>query len=332
MDCVKTLIITFLLALSACTGVLAQQEQPQKKPVIGIKTFENPPNYANSTIGNGLTDLFITELAKTNKYQIVEREALKELIQEVELGQSAYGAKGSAVPKGRFRGMEYLFIAKVTNFGEKQKNIGGGGIGGKILGGVVGRRSEAYVRIDFRIVDATTGEIVYVGSGEGTDTTKGIALIGGVLGEGGGVFNASDKSFLESQVGRATIKALEDIIQKMDHDFLARITSGAMTVKAQETTAAQAAEEALKRSPGKILAVVNNQLIIVSLGAEHGLKIGDKLNVFKLETIKDSQGNVVYSEEKQIGVLTVTDVQADRSKAAVASGSGFAEGHIVRKQ
>jgi curli biogenesis system outer membrane secretion channel CsgG len=165
MDCVKTLIITFLLALSACTGVLAQQEQPQKKPVIGIKTFENPPNYANSTIGNGLT-VFITELAKTNKYQIVEREALKELIQEVELGQSTYGAKGSAVPKGRFKGMEYLFIAKVTNFGEKQKNIGGGGIGVKILGGVVGRRSEAYVRIDFRIVDATTGEIVYVGSGD----------------------------------------------------------------------------------------------------------------------------------------------------------------------
>ena len=57
-------IVTVILACSALA--LAQEGG---KPVIGIKAFENPPNYYNSTIGNGLSDLFTTELMKTNKYR-----------------------------------------------------------------------------------------------------------------------------------------------------------------------------------------------------------------------------------------------------------------------
>ena len=321
-----------LFAIIISCSAAAPAQEGSGKPVIGIKAFENPPNYYNSTIGNGLSDLFTTELMKTNKYRIVEREALGDLVGEVDLGKSGYGDKATAVPKGNFKGLEYLFIAKVTNFGEKERKVGGGGIGGRVFGGIGARKSEAYVRLDFRIVDATTREVVYAGSGEGNDSTSGLSLDGGKLGSGAGAINFSDRSFLDSMVGRATLKAINDVINKMDHNFLASRTSGSAEIKGKEAAARGAAEAAAQSAPGKILAVVSNQLVIVSLGDAQGLKIGDKLKVFKEVGVTDSKGKVVYSEEKEIGTLTVTDVQADRSKTAVSSGTGFTEGLIVRKQ
>jgi curli biogenesis system outer membrane secretion channel CsgG len=328
MKRISSLFAVSIAILGCCTAALAQGG----KPVIGIKAFENPPNYYNSTIGNGLSDLFTTELMKTNKYKIVEREALGDLTGEVDLGKSGYGDKATAVPKGHFKGLEYLFICKVTNFGEKERKVGGGGIGGRVFGGIGGRKTEAYVRLDFRIVDATTREVVYAGSGEGSDSTVGVSADGGALGSGAGAINFSDRSFLDSQVGRATMRSIKDVIDKMDHNFLAGRTSGSAEIKGKEAAARDEAESAAQSAPGKVLAVVSNQLIIVSLGSAQGLKIGDKLRVLKEVPVTDSKGKVVYSEEKEIGLLTVTDVQADRSKTTLASGAGVTEGLIVRKQ
>jgi len=327
----RTTLFIAAAGLTLVCGVAARA-QNGGKPVIGIKAFENPPNYYNSTIGTGLSDLFTTELVKTNKYKIVEREALADLVGEVDLGKSGYGDKATATPKGHFKGLEYLFVCKVTNFGEKERKVGTGGIGGRVFGGVGTRQTSAYVRLDFRIVDATTREVVYAGSGEGEDKTTGVSVDGGALGQGAGAINFSDRSFLDSQVGRATMKAIGDVIGKMDHNFLSSRTSGSGEIKAQEAAARDAAETAASQAPGKILAVVSNQLIVVSLGANTGLKIGDKLKVLKPENVTDSKGKVVFTEEKEVGLLVVTDVQADRSKASVVSGAGITEGLIVRKQ
>lgn len=330
MKRLASILSTSAVILCCCAFALGQEGSG--KPVLGIKAFVNPPNYYNSTVGTGLSDLFTTELMKTNKYKIVEREALGDLIGEVDLGKSGYGDKATAVPKGNFKGLEYLFVCKVTNFGEKERKVGAGGIGGRVFGGAGVRKTEAYVRLDFRIVDATTREVVYAGAGEGSDSTTGVSVDGGAFGSGAGRIDFSDRSFLDSQVGRATMKSIKDVIDKMDHNFLANRTSGSSDIKAKETAARDAAEAAAQNAPGKILAVISNQLIIVNLGAAQGLKIGDRLRVFKEMPVTDSKGKVVYSEEKEIGTLTVTDVQADRSKAALSSGAGFAEGQVVRKQ
>ncbi|HMG32865.1 MAG TPA: CsgG/HfaB family protein [Blastocatellia bacterium] len=330
MKRVTSLIAAFLLTL--LIGVIAMAQDGGGKPVLGIKAFENPPNYYHSTIGTGMSDLFTTELMKTNKYKIVEREALGDLANEVDLGKSGYGDKATATPKGHFKGLEYLFVCKVTNFGEKERKVGTGGIGGRVFGGLGTRQSAAYVRLDFRIVDATTREVVYAGSGEGEDKTTGVSLDGGAFGKGAGAVDFSDRSFLDSQVGRATMKAIGDVIQKMDHNFLSSRTSGSGQIKAQEAAARETAEAAASQAPGKILAVISNQLIILNLGSSTGLKLGDKLKVFKEQSITDSKGKVVYTEEKEVGLIVVTEVQADRSKAAIVSGSGFSEGLVVRRQ
>ena len=84
-------ILTAMLAVASFFPTTSAQNPPNK-PTIAVISFANPSNYYDSTIGNGLTDLFISELMKRNLYRIVERDALPELIDEIDLGQSEYAS------------------------------------------------------------------------------------------------------------------------------------------------------------------------------------------------------------------------------------------------
>ena len=92
------------------------------------------------------------------------------------------------------------------------------------------------------------------------------------------------------------------------------------------------AESAAAARPGKVLAAVSDDSIIVSLGSSQGLKIGDSLEAFCQIDIKDSGGTTVFIEERPVAILTITELQQDRSKATRVSGGAVEEGLIVRKQ
>ncbi|HYL98403.1 MAG TPA: CsgG/HfaB family protein, partial [Blastocatellia bacterium] len=313
--------LIILLSLGLCAALSANAQNAEHRPVIGVTTLENPPNYLYSTVGSGLTDLLVTELMKTDRYKIIERGDLDDLVDEVELGRSGYVDRQSSVKKGYFQGLEYLVIGKVTNFGERERSIGY----------LVGYRSrEAYVRIDFRIVDATTGEIVYSGFGEGKDTTRG-AGFAAFYSSAPVAVDVASASFLTSQIGRATIKAIDQAAAKLDDTHLDSRVSGAQVLAQQSEEAKRQAEEIKEKVPGRILAVAGDQSIIVNLGSSHGFKPGDRLQVFRVERVLDSKGVPVFTEERAAGVISLRDVQLDRSKAEKVSGEEFKEGYIVRR-
>jgi len=93
---------------------------------------------------------------------------------------------------------------------------------------------------------------------------------------------------------------------------------------------AQSAVNALKSSPGKVLAVVNKNTIIVSLGSKQGFKAGDKLKLYESVDIKDDKGAVVFSEEKPVGDLTLDAVQEERSKATFSGSAEVKSGWTVK--
>ena len=318
--------VTMLLVLATAAFMMAE------KPLLGIKTFENPPNYANSTIGTGLTDLFTTELHKTGKYRIIERAQADTLTDEVDFGKSGYVEQKTAVRKGHIKGVEYYFMAKVTNFGAKQQKVGGSGYGGGGWGGIVAgigyKKDEAYVRIDYRIVDATSGEVIDADFGEGTYAKKGISFGGGNW-AGGGSFDFGSSEFLESMVGKATMMALNNVVLKMDHSFIAKHESRADELRQEQADAQRDQMEAMKREPGSILAKVSDTIVVVDIGSAKGFKVGDRLAVLVSVDTKNSAGQVVYSEEKEVGTLELFEVQPDRSKANIVSGRA-AEGNTVK--
>jgi hypothetical protein len=79
-----------------------------------------------------------------------------------------------------------------------------------------------------------------------------------------------------------------------------------------------------------VLAVPAKGTLIVSLGSKHGFKDGDKVNLYETVDTKDEQGNVVFSEEKLVGEVTLETVQEERSKAAYAGDQAVKAGWVIK--
>jgi curli biogenesis system outer membrane secretion channel CsgG len=138
-------------------------------------------------IGDGMADQLVTALFNTNRYIVLERQTLGDVLQEQDLGASGRVRSDTAAPIGQIEGAELLVVGAVTEFeGQASGARGGiGGIGGSILGAITGGFKKSHMAIDLRLIDTRTSRIVAATSveGEATDVNLG-GLIGGYGGSG----------------------------------------------------------------------------------------------------------------------------------------------------
>lgn len=275
-------------------------------------------------LGEGLAEMLITELTKLNKFQVLESTALKDLKDEIALGEEGYAGKAERVDKGGFAGADFMFRGKVTRFGGKAQNIGlGGFIPGS--GGNLGlKTSKSEVRIDWRFTDTATRKIVISGSAEGVESGVGFDIGVGIGGHGGTI-GFQNEEFMNSALGKATVKAMKAIIEEVSDVKLP--PSGRRKAK---SASAEKAASALKNTPGKVLAVPSKGVVIISLGSRHGLKTGDKLKLYETVDTKDDQGKVVFTDEKVVGEIVLESIQEDRSKAAYSGNAEVKQGWTVK--
>lgn len=287
--------------------------------------------YWQPALGSGLAEMLITELGKINKFSVLESTQLESLKDEIRLGQDGFVDAAQAVEKGGFAAADFMFTAKVTRFGHKESKIGLGGFVPGNLGNLGVKTSTSDVRIDWRLVDASSRKIIKTGSS--TAQEKGTGFNVGVnVGGRGGAVGFDNKEFMDSALGKATVKALNQIIAEMKPTPLPE--SGRKkqknAVAGQQSAALNAAAEALRKTPGKVLAAVGKDALVVSLGSKQGFKEGDKLNLYETVDTKDEQGVVVFTEEKLIGEITLQSVQEERSKAGYAGTVTAKPGWVVK--
>jgi len=134
--------------------------------------------------------------------------------------------------------------------------------------------------------------------------------------------------FMDSALGKATEKTLQQIISDVQGTTLPE--SGRVKQKSGLAAKASAAGDALKHTPGKVLAVASKDTIIVSLGSKEGFKEGDKLELYQTNDVKDDKGNVVFTDEKLVGELTILSVQEDRSRASYSGDLTVQQGWKVK--
>ena len=138
-------------------------------------------------IGDGMADQLVTALFNTNRFIVLERQTLGDVLSEQDLGASGRVRQDTAAPIGEIEGAELLVVGAVTEFeGAASGAKGGiGGFGKGILGGIMGGFKKAHMAIDLRIIDTRTSRIVAATSveGEATDVNLG-GLVGGWGGSG----------------------------------------------------------------------------------------------------------------------------------------------------
>ena len=99
---------------------------------------------------------------------------------EQDLAASGRVSKSTGAKIGKLTGARYLVFATVTAFDSHTAGTGGGlsfhGIG------VGGKKEDAYIAVDLRVVDTTTGEVEFTRTVEGRATSYGM---GGSVYRGG---------------------------------------------------------------------------------------------------------------------------------------------------
>jgi len=163
-------------------------------------------------IGEGMRDMLTTALFNTNRFIVLERQQLGEVIKEQDLGATGRIKKGTEAPVGEIYGAELIVTAAVTEFESAAKGAAGGT---RVLGVTVGGGAKkAHIAIDLRIIDTKTSQIVAATTVEGSATSFGAAgatVIGGKLPVALGGFS---KTPTEQAIRVCIQKAVEYIVSQ----------------------------------------------------------------------------------------------------------------------
>jgi curli biogenesis system outer membrane secretion channel CsgG len=175
-------IFVAVIALFVMPAVFAES-----KPRIGVAEFKNDTSagWWYGGAGTDLSSMLTNELAGTEKFRVVERSKLEHVLNEQDLGASGRVSKSSAAKIGRLTGAQYLVMGTVSAYSENASG-GGGGIGfrGIHLGG---KKQDAYMAIDLRVVDTETGEVAFTRTVEARASSYGISGSGYTHGLSGGL-------------------------------------------------------------------------------------------------------------------------------------------------
>lgn len=203
------LLVAFITSISM--AAYAAKPKPQasfsSKPRLTIRPFLNKTD--TEVPVDAITDMFTTELGNAGIFNLLERERLDYLGDEIRLGQSGLMDQSTAPRVGRIKGSEYLLTGSVTLY---HYNVKGAGVGLKVIGAGSAAKT-AYVTLDIRIVDNTTGELVYVNSEQGSSKRDIGAAGAGYKGFFVGGYGGSYGGILASATREAVIKHVQEMNQ-----------------------------------------------------------------------------------------------------------------------
>lgn len=146
------------------------------KPSIGVAEFKNESGagWWRGGVGWELSGMLSNELSSSGDFRVVERSKLGKVLEEQNLAASGRVRSGTGAKMGQVTGADYLVFGTVTSYEENTASTGGGlSFRGISLGG---KKSEAYLAIDLRVVNATTGEVDYSRTIEGRSSGGGMSV------------------------------------------------------------------------------------------------------------------------------------------------------------
>lgn len=201
-----SILCLFFISASAQKKVVVIENEAQSflteqrtiKRKVAIGRFSNETQYAkglfydkdNDPMGKQALDILSSKLAASGKFLLLERSDLDKLSQEIAKGDIANNQIGA----------DYLIIGSITEFG--RKSVGTQGVFSSSKSQIV----EAAVNI--RIVDVSTGLIIYSDEAKGLAETKSKSSFG-IGGKQGYDATLSDKA-----ISAAIDKLVENVINK----------------------------------------------------------------------------------------------------------------------
>ena len=250
-------------------------------------------------VGKGVADMLTTALFQVNKFRVIEREKVDAVIAEQDLGTSGRLDPATAARVGKILGADCLLMGRVTEFSVETKGGSLGRVGRGDLRDLSLSRSTADVKLDGRLVDSSTAEIIFAFTGAGHDSRTNVGV------------SVQD-------IGRLSFGSAE-----FARTILGQATRGAVESSARQLGAA--ADEVVYRVPGLsevngYVVFVDGPMIMTNLGARYGVKVGDCFQVLRRgQEVRDPDtGEVLTVITQPVGVLRVESVDEKVSIGRIA--------------
>ena len=221
----KKLIVTLIISLSLILSpIFLASSFAASKPRLGVLRFTNTTHagWWGGSVGRDLQDMLIAELAAMKCFSVLERKEIDAVLQEQDFGASGRIDKATRAQIGKLKGAQYLVAATVSAF-ESGTSGTGGGISFKGFS-VGGKKKTAYMAVDLKLIDTTTGEIADVRTVEATAKSGGLGLGVHKWGFGGNL--AKEKKTPTGKAIRACIMEIAEylecsLVKGRDHSCMA---------------------------------------------------------------------------------------------------------------
>jgi len=171
---------------------------PKRKVVIA--EFKNQTRFGSRRLGNNLTDVITTELVKSNRFIVLEREDLDTVMQEINFSNTL--GQGQLASERKFQDADYVITGAITKY--SVNTTGNKGIVSS------SKTQRAEISFDMKMINVRTGEVVLSDQGEGVSdveygTTLGVGSTGGY-----------DEGLEQEAFRAAAIDVMDNIIKTVD--------------------------------------------------------------------------------------------------------------------
>lgn len=261
----------------------------QNRPRVAVLNFENNSTwtYWGEHLGRAAADELVTQLLKDGRFTVVERAQLDAVLAEQRLGATGAVDAGTAAKIGRILGVQYILTGSITQFSVERTSVGI-----RAFGGIGGSVANAESKLDVRLINTETAEIVLAAEGQGNKRM------------GGGSFRGTgaERTFEQGAAQEALRPAIEQVVAQLG-------------ARAGELQAAMPAAPA-----GQIVGM-KGDLVYINRGQAAGVQVGQRFAVSRVvDEIRDADGTVLDRVVDRVGVLEVTQVLSQSAICRIVDG------------
>ena len=261
------------------------------KRKVAIGRFTNETRYGqsffidenNDRIGKQAMDILSAKLFESGRFIMLERADLSKIQKELEMGGSS-ALKNSA---------DYLVLGSITEFGRKE--VSDVGIFSRV------KKQEAFAKVHIRIVDVSTGQIIYSEEGKGTAFSEAGTVMG--VGAKGSYDGQLNDQAIEAAISDLTSNIIENMLDKPWRGYVLGYEEGTL---------------------------------ITSGGKSQNIKVGDVFDVIKEgKKVKNPQTNTMITlPGKKIASIEIVSTFGDTPDTEVSFAnvsSGNLDTYIKKK-
>ncbi len=254
---------------------LNEAEPNGLKRKVAIGRFSNETRYGqsffidknNDKIGKQAMDILSAKLFQSGKFIMLERADLSKIEAELKMGNSAKLDNAA----------DYLILGSITEFGRKE--VSDVGVFSRV------KKQEVFAKVHIRIVDVSTGQIIYSDEGKGTSFSE-AGTVMGVGGKAGYNGQLNDKA-IDAAISDLTSNIIENMLDKPWRGYILGYEDGN---------------------------------IITSGGKSQNIRVGDKFDIYKEGTkVKNPQTNMMITlPGKKVATLKISMTIGDTPETEVS--------------